>query len=774
MRFWTFSGLVAAFLDLAIAYSLLCAAAFGYFASKFLGVFGLCLPCPCDGLFGHPNSGRCVRKVLVEQPSDKIYFVQKSVKNNFPFDTVLINDRAYEMILEPEEQGICENGHVQLEGEASCSSYAERRERDIGVEGSIAKNESDAASRAEDSLLGEEGRFDFKGKGALSQRTKGLRRRLKGSVEYGKFSSVSSYDPWQADGQDVPSPSSMRKFREESPEESLFCVESRINCVEVSDKRDGLMDSALRDSENTANLTDDMEKNSLAFKEFGANGNRQSDFGASNKDTVRAMEQMLEEERSARHTLYLELEKERNAAATAADEAMAMILRLQADKASIQMEARQYQRMIEEKSAYDAEEMNILKEILLRRERERHFLEKEVESYRQMIFANEQLDDDLNESVAPGATRTSISNEDPELMLWRIRESLIKKEKPEAKNDPGFQVHLVPLQNCAVDFDRELQIPEWLEDDKSLRASCSSGGQPGVDISDPHLAVNEVNQEVQEKVVLSIDNNLSALQGDLPNQNKQFSSQGFDFIEETNEKENELLIVDSSPSKGLVSDINETLIRGGHVNLPFVGGDMETDERYAGMDGEVSKTLGYGTEPCVHDVHVISNKPPSGHGKVGHGKGVKPTKNDPSNIPTSSEHLVLENRSTGIDMNRSSSDVPIVGLQGQALPSYLRRNSMSAVDYERIKIDNEVGWLRERLKIVQEGREKLNLSGGNRGRGKDELQLLENIVSQLREIREMTGYEKAERQASLPPPSSKVSAKKRRWRSVSLGVNRST
>ncbi|XP_039155463.1 uncharacterized protein LOC104456026 [Eucalyptus grandis] len=705
MRFWTFSGLVAAFLDLAIAYSLLCAAAFGYFASKFLGVFGLCLPCPCDGLFGHPNSGRCVRKVLVEQPSDKIYFVQKSVKNNFPFDTVLINDRAYEMILEPEEQGICENGHVQLEGEASCSSYAERGERDIGVEGSIAKNESDAASRAEDSLLGEEGRFDFKGKGALSQRTKGLRRRLKGSVEYGKFSSVSSYDPWQADGQDVPSPSSMRKFREESPEESLFCVESRINCVEVSDKRDGLMDSALRDSENTANLTDDMEKNSLAFKEFGANGNRQSDFGASNKDTVRAMEQMLEEERSARHTLYLELEKERNAAATAADEAMAMILRLQADKASIQMEARQYQRMIEEKSAYDAEEMNILKEILLRRERERHFLEKEVESYRQMIFANEQLDDDLNESVAPGATRTSISNEDPELMLWRIRESLIKKEKPEAKNDPGFQVHFVHFRIVL------LILTENYKFQSGLRMISL------------------------EKVVLSIDNNLSALQGDLPNQNKQFSSQGFDFIEETNEKENELLIVNSSPSKGLVSDINETLIRGGHVNLPFVGGDMETDERYA---------------------------------------GVKPTKNDPSNIPTSSEHLVLENRSTGIDMNRSSSDVPIVGLQGQALPSYLRRNSMSAVDYERIKIDNEVGWLRERLKIVQEGREKLNLSGGNRGRGKDELQLLENIVSQLREIREMTGYEKAERQASLPPPSSKVSAKKRRWRSVSLGVNRST
>lgn len=775
MRFWTFSGLVGAFLDLAIAYSLLCAATLAYFTSKFLGVFGLCLPCPCNGLFGHPNGDRCVRKVLVDQPSENIYSVQTSVKNNFPFDTVLINDRDCEMILEPEDQRICENGHVQLEGEASCSSYAERRERDVGVQGLIARNESAAAIGAVDSLLGEEGRFDFKGKGALSQRTKGLWRRKKGSVEYGKFSSVSSYDPWQADAQDVPSPSSMRKFREESPEESLFYPESRFNCVQVSDKRDALMDSALCDSEKTLDLCDETKKNSLAFEEFGANGNGQSDFGASNKDTVRPLEQILEEERSGRHALYLELEKERNAAATAADEAMAMILRLQADKASIEMEARQYQRMIEEKSAYDAEEMNILKEILLRRERERLFLEKEVESYRQMIFANERLDDDLNETVAPGETRTSslISSEDPELMLQRIGESLIKKEKPEANNDPGFQVHFVPLQNCTVDFDRELQIPQWLEDDKSLRASCTSGGQPGVDIGDLHLAVNEINQEVQEKIMLSADNNLYALQEDFSNKSKQFSSQGFGFRVETDEKENELLIVNSSLSKGSASDINETL-RGSHMNCPLDGGDMETDGRYADINDKVSKTLGYGMEPCVHDVHVISDEPPSGHCKVGGGNGEKLTKNASLNILSSSAHLVLDNQGTGLDMNRSSSDVSIVSLQGQALPPYLRRNSMSAVDYERMKIDNEVGWLRERLKIVQEGREKLNISVGNRGRGKNELQLLENIVSQLREIREMTGYGKAERQASLPPASSKASTKKRRWRSVSLGVHRST
>ncbi|KAI8011876.1 Myosin-binding protein 3 [Camellia lanceoleosa] len=82
-------------------------------------------------------------------------------------------------------------------------------------------------------------------------------------------------------------------------------------------------------------------------------------------------------------------------------------MRSQDEKASIEMKAWQYQRRIEEKSAYDAEEMNILKEILVRRieeksaydaeemnilkeilvrrQKEKHFLEREVEAYRRMI-----------------------------------------------------------------------------------------------------------------------------------------------------------------------------------------------------------------------------------------------------------------------------------------------------------------------------------------------------------------------------------------------------
>lgn len=98
----------------------------------------------------------------------------------------------------------------------------------------------------------------------------------------------------------------------------------------------------------------------------------------------------MKKERAARAAICVELDKERSAAASAADEAMAMIHRLQDEKAAIEMEAMQFQRMVEEKSTFDAEEMVILKDILIRREREKHFLEKEVEAYRDLLVEAEE------------------------------------------------------------------------------------------------------------------------------------------------------------------------------------------------------------------------------------------------------------------------------------------------------------------------------------------------------------------------------------------------
>lgn len=81
--------------------------------------------------------------------------------------------------------------------------------------------------------------------------------------------------------------------------------------------------------------------------------------------------------------LYMELDEERNASAVAANNAMAMITRLQAEKAAVQMEALQYQRMMEEQAEYEEEALGLTNELLTKREEEIRILEAELEAYRQ-------------------------------------------------------------------------------------------------------------------------------------------------------------------------------------------------------------------------------------------------------------------------------------------------------------------------------------------------------------------------------------------------------
>ncbi|KAG5247306.1 myosin-binding protein [Salix suchowensis] len=109
------------------------------------------------------------------------------------------------------------------------------------------------------------------------------------------------------------------------------------------------------------------------------------DFG----DSVLTVERMkieLKAERRAFGALYTELEEERSASAIAANQTMAMINRLQEEKAAMQMEALQYQRMMEEQSEYDQETLQLLNELVIKREKEKQELEKELEVYRKKVL----------------------------------------------------------------------------------------------------------------------------------------------------------------------------------------------------------------------------------------------------------------------------------------------------------------------------------------------------------------------------------------------------
>ncbi|KAB1208100.1 hypothetical protein CJ030_MR6G021500 [Morella rubra] len=134
--------------------------------------------------------------------------------------------------------------------------------------------------------------------------------------------------------------------------------------------------------------------------------------------TIELLKAALKAERKALCALYAELEEERSASAISANQTMAMITRLQEEKAAMQMEALQYQRMMEEQAEYDQEALQLLNEIMIKREKEKQELEKELEIYQKKVSDYEAKEKKKmmrrvkNESVRSRNSSVSGSNVD--------------------------------------------------------------------------------------------------------------------------------------------------------------------------------------------------------------------------------------------------------------------------------------------------------------------------------------------------------------------------
>ncbi|XP_042018401.1 myosin-binding protein 1-like isoform X2 [Salvia splendens] len=136
------------------------------------------------------------------------------------------------------------------------------------------------------------------------------------------------------------------------------------------------------------------------------------------ESVVNQLQRQIEHDHNCLNSLYEELEEERNAASIAAEEAMAMITRLQEEKASLRMEALNYLRMMEEQATYDAQALEMATDLLAQREKELQDLEYELESYRNNFLDDPDEDDiektsDLdtqtaaNTETSPGASSNS-------------------------------------------------------------------------------------------------------------------------------------------------------------------------------------------------------------------------------------------------------------------------------------------------------------------------------------------------------------------------------
>ncbi|KAL5808550.1 hypothetical protein ACOSQ3_029241 [Xanthoceras sorbifolium] len=110
-----------------------------------------------------------------------------------------------------------------------------------------------------------------------------------------------------------------------------------------------------------------------------------------------ALRETVSTQQQAIQDLYTELEEERNASSSAANEAMSMILRLQREKAEVQMESRQFKRFADEKMAHDQQELLALEDLLYKREQAMQSLTCEVQAYKHRMMSY-----GLTESEAEG------------------------------------------------------------------------------------------------------------------------------------------------------------------------------------------------------------------------------------------------------------------------------------------------------------------------------------------------------------------------------------
>lgn len=116
---------------------------------------------------------------------------------------------------------------------------------------------------------------------------------------------------------------------------------------------------------------------------------------------VDRLKRQVEHDRKTIIALYKELDEERNASAISANQAMAMITRLQEEKAALHMEALQYLRMMEEQSEYDMEALQKTNDLLTEKEKEMQDLEAELEFYRKKFPDETMLENTLQPTCDP-------------------------------------------------------------------------------------------------------------------------------------------------------------------------------------------------------------------------------------------------------------------------------------------------------------------------------------------------------------------------------------
>ncbi|XP_019188018.1 PREDICTED: myosin-binding protein 7-like [Ipomoea nil] len=123
-----------------------------------------------------------------------------------------------------------------------------------------------------------------------------------------------------------------------------------------------------------------------------------------------ALREMVSGQQKSIQDLSKELDAERNASSSAANEAMQMILRLEREKAEIQMEFTQFKRFTEEKTAHEQQEALSLEDLLYKRDQAIEALTCEVQMYKHRMLSLGFTESEVEVELEKERDRLSCNN----------------------------------------------------------------------------------------------------------------------------------------------------------------------------------------------------------------------------------------------------------------------------------------------------------------------------------------------------------------------------
>ncbi|KAI3460941.1 hypothetical protein Pfo_017604 [Paulownia fortunei] len=175
---------------------------------------------------------------------------------------------------------------------------------------------------------------------------------------------------------------------------------------------------------------------------------------------VDRLRRQVEHDRSCMNSLYKELEEERNAAAIAANQAMAMITRLQEEKAALHMEALQYLRMMEEQAEYDMEALERANDLLAEKEKELQDLETELEFCRNN-FPDESAKEDIRKETSVLENHVAAHCESCPVTYIDSKSAQVSKAngncKPMSSSVSNFEDEKLYISQCLKKLEKKLR-----------------------------------------------------------------------------------------------------------------------------------------------------------------------------------------------------------------------------------------------------------------------------------------------------------------------------